>query len=182
MHLAGKHVERDVSERRDRVVVLGDAGHRQRRLHGRAALRDERADGGFVDHVGLSRSPRLCAAAERRRTNLAMLPTSSPRFACDSRQLGGEVDVAGEGRPALHRVRLTGSSSPRRRATGSACSPASAAGGERHGPVDREACVVVLRGDGEELERGFWPMFFFQKHPSNCRPTWPARGSSGRSS
>ena len=37
MHLTGEHVEGDVGERRDRVVVLADATHRQRRtLRGRS--------------------------------------------------------------------------------------------------------------------------------------------------
>ncbi len=41
MHLAREHLERDVRERRDCVVVLGDAEHRQRRMHGGPDLREQ---------------------------------------------------------------------------------------------------------------------------------------------
>ena len=80
MHLAREHVERDVGERRDRVVVLGDAEHRQRRVHGGAAPRDRRVDGGFVGHDQRSRSLALCAAAGTAAHNACVLPTSSPAW------------------------------------------------------------------------------------------------------
>ena len=46
VHLARLDVERDVRERGDSVVVLGDAGHRERRLSAGAALIGWDADGG----------------------------------------------------------------------------------------------------------------------------------------
>src|SRR5436309_387484 len=72
----------------------------------------------------------------------------------DCRQLGGEVDVARKVGLALHRMRLPGRRvlEHERRKVGAR--RLLAAGCERHGPVDREARVVVLRGDGEELEGG----------------------------
>ena len=81
VHLAREHVERDVGERCDRVVVLGDAEHRQRRLHGGPAVRGRRVDGGFVDHDERSRSRGVArggrAAAAR---NSCVVPTSSPAW------------------------------------------------------------------------------------------------------
>ena len=62
MHLAREHVERDVGERRDRVVVLGDAEHRQRRVLGSPALCGRGVDGGFVDHMGLGQLALRAAA------------------------------------------------------------------------------------------------------------------------
>ena len=49
MHLAREDVERDVHERRDAVVVLGDTEHRKRRLSGGAAFLCTGDDGGFHD-------------------------------------------------------------------------------------------------------------------------------------
>ena len=58
-----------------------------------------------------------------------------------------------------------------------------AAGGERHGPVDREACVVVLRGHGVELERRvLGHVLLPEAARARCRRRWPAPGWCGRSS
>src|SRR5579864_399559 len=69
-----------------------------------------------------------------------------------SRQLRGEVDVTRQLRLALDRVRLTREriledrvrEVGRRRLLAPRC--------ERHGPVDREASMIVLRRDGHQLE------------------------------
>ena len=58
-----------------------------------------------------------------------------------------------------------------------------AAGGQRDRPVDREPRVVVLRRDGEQLERpGSWPCSSSRSTPARCRRRSRAPGSSGRSS
>ncbi len=67
VHLAREHVERHIRERRDRVVVLGDAVHRQRRMPRAHGHRDGEGGGRFVDHGDESRSRGLCAAIADRR-------------------------------------------------------------------------------------------------------------------
>src|SRR6266536_5025895 len=69
-------------------------------------------------------------------------------------QLGGEVDVTRQAGLALHRIRLAGRRVLEHERREVRACRLLATGCERHGPVDREACMVVLGRYGEELERG----------------------------
>src|SRR3954447_14831700 len=69
-----------------------------------------------------------------------------------SGELRGEIDVARQARLALDRVRLARRrvlERTRREVRGRRLLAATC---ERNGPVDRETSVVVLGGDGEQLE------------------------------
>src|SRR5712691_10616792 len=83
------------------------------------------------------------------------------------RQLRGEVDVTRQVGLAFHRMRLTGKrvfEHKRREVRGRRLL---AAGCKSHGPVDREACVVVLRRHGEELERGVLDVLLLTDAPEH---------------
>src|SRR5439155_4735200 len=99
-------------------------------------------------------SARCARRPEDRRTQTRLLRLLFHQLGLHcGRQLGGEVDVTRQVGLALHRMRLAGRrvlederrEVVRRRLL--------TAGGERHGPVDREPCVVVLRRHREQLER-----------------------------
>ena len=125
VHLAREHVERDVRERRDRVVVLGDAEHRQRRMHGGPALRGRRVDGGFVDHDERSASRRCARRPRAAARNPCVVPTSSPAWPARRPTTARRGRCHPAGWPCIPPDSACRSSSPRTRATGSACSPAS---------------------------------------------------------
>ena len=79
--LAWEHLERDVRERRDCVVVLGDAEHRQGGMLGGPALRGTRVDGGFVDHDERPVHKR-CARRPRTAARIRVLEAYFTSLAC----------------------------------------------------------------------------------------------------
>ena len=125
MHLAWENVERDVRQRRDRGVVLRDVAQRQRRLDRALVHRDIEADGGFIGHADPGR-PSCARRPDHRRAQRPLSFLLLHQLGLRGRrQLGGEVDVTRQVWPCTPPGWACRSSSPRRRATGSACSPAS---------------------------------------------------------
>ena len=66
VHLAREHLERDVRERSDCVVVLGDAEHRQRRMHCGSDLRERVLTVASLITMRISVTALRAAAEDRR--------------------------------------------------------------------------------------------------------------------